>query len=221
MAKLLAETASDALGGVNSDSGFGLADRGAADLQAHSAVAAFFGIANIRDPGLLNNESARTAGNDHGQLVAGSLFTDYLFKFLKIERIHDADVLNTHRVAKLDDIERYGRITVNVLSVCGIVLMPGHAGDRVVGNDDGTDGTVIRHVKEPGEAAVAEGGVAEDSDGLLRLLVPARFLHAVSHADRRAHADAGVDAAERRKCAERIAADIGANRKLQLAEHMI
>ena len=43
-AELLAEAAANALGGIDSDSGFGLTNGGAADLHAHLAALALFRI---------------------------------------------------------------------------------------------------------------------------------------------------------------------------------
>lgn len=60
-AELLAETAANALCGIDSDSGFGLTNGGAADLHAHAAVSALVRITDKRNSGLLNDKCAGAA----------------------------------------------------------------------------------------------------------------------------------------------------------------
>lgn len=156
VAELLAKAAANALGGIDSNTGLGLADRGAADLHAHTAVAALGSIANERNAGLLDDQRAGTARDDDGELIAFGLLTDNFLEFFEVERIDYADVLDAHCVAKLEDIKSNSGIAVDVFAVCGVILVTGHAGDGVIRNNDGTDGAVVGHVQKAGEAAVAE-----------------------------------------------------------------
>ena len=99
--------------------------------------------------------------------------------------------------------------------------MTGHAGDGVIGNDNRADGAIVCHVEKSGEAAVAEGGVAENCNGFLCLLMTACLFHAVCHSDGCTHTYACVNSAERRQRTESVAADIGTYREFELSEYVI
>ena len=71
-------------------------------------------------------------------------------------------------------------------------------------------------VHKAGYAAVHEGAVAYDGYGLFSGFRAADNVEAVSAGNGRAHADRGVDSAERGQSAERIAADVADYRGAEL-----
>lgn len=221
MTKLFAKSAANALCGINGNAGFRFANGGAADFHTHTAVFALCCVADERRAGLLNNKRTGTAGDNNGKLFTLGLFANNLFEFFNVERIDNANMLDAHCIAELENIKACCGFAVDVVAVCGVVLVTGHAGDGVIGNDNRADGAIVCHVEKSGETAVAEGGVAENCNCFLCLLMTACLFHAVCHSDGCTHAYACVNSAERRQRTESVAADIGTYREFELAEYVI
>ena len=112
-------------------------------------------------------------------------------------------------------VDGHGGIAADGVAVGRIVLMAGHAGDGIVQHNHRGNAPVVGDIHQPGDAGMAEGGVADHRHGPGGLLLAPGGIEAVKPADGRAHADADVDGGQRRGGTQGIAADIAADIDLQ------
>ena len=111
-------------------------------------------------------QSARSTRNDNGRFFDREFFFDCNVALGKIVRVDDADAIDAHRPTKRFEIDFAGGIALDVIARRGVLLMPRHAGDRIVENDDGRVRLIVSDIGEPRHARMHKGRVADHRHGL-------------------------------------------------------
>ena len=114
-----------------------------------------------------------------------------------------------------------GRVAFDRVAGGWILLMTGHAGDRVVQDDDGRIALIIRNVDQSGHARVHKGAVADHTHGFALGLFAAGLVVAVQTRYGRAHAKRHIQRVQRRHRPERITADIAQYGELVLRQNIV
>ena len=81
-------------------------------------------------------QSARTARDDNGSLVSSELLLDSSLGLSKLVGVGNADALDADSLAELLEVYSGSGVALEVLAGGRILLMTGHAGDRVIENDN-------------------------------------------------------------------------------------
>ena len=98
---------------------------------------------------------------------------------LEIVRINDADSLYSDGMAESFEIDLRRDVSLYVISGRGILLMPGHARDRVVEDYHRRGRIVVRYINKPRDSGVHERGVADHADALTRARAAVGFVESV------------------------------------------
>ena len=222
-AHLHAQAAAVAHSGINADTAvFVLCESGASGLQAGAAVDTFLRkrLHLVRMYFALE-QRAGCLGDDDGQLFLLCLFLEDLCEFLGIERIDNLDVLDADALDQSREMDSRDSLAGQGLACSGMVLVACHTSRAVVKNDDCAVGLVVVHIDQRIDAGVHEGGITDDSDPVLDIVVALCLLHAVQGGDAGAHADSGVDNCQRRQGAQCVASDVACCVQFKLFEHGI
>ena len=159
------------------------------------------------------DEQAGTACDDGGVLAlveGGHRVVHGLLHGGQILGIHGEDGGVAVGLEHLLHADHGGLLAHQGVAGAGVVLMAGHAGDAVIQHAGDHAAVVVDDLGGAGHAAVEEGGVAHDAEHhLIGDALPLEGLgHAHAGGEAAAHADAHVHAVQRRRKAQRVAADI-------------
>ena len=156
------------------------------------------------------DQKARTARDDRRGNLGIDRVLHRFFHRLEVLRIDDDDVLVAVGGKNVLDLQLFGDLALECEAAARVVLMTGHAGDRVIEHDGNDVPLIVDDLRRAGHAGVEERGIADHAEDLFVGLTGRfeRLCHA--HGDRKAaaHADAGIQSGKRRGEAERVAADV-------------
>ena len=110
------------------------------------------------------------------------------------------------------------RVTLDVVTRGRILLVTGHAGDRVIQDDYGGIALIVRNICKAGHTGMHESGIADDSDRLILALLAEGLVKAVDGADGSAHAQGHIHGAQRSNRTQSIASDISQNGDIVLLQ---
>ena len=114
------------------------------------------------------------------------------------------------------DFDDRGRGALKGIAAAGVVLMAGHAGDGVIQHYGNHVSLIVENLGGTGHAAVEKGGVPQNAKDLFSSLSGdlKGLGHAHANGESAAHADTGIYGAQRRRCAQGVAADVAGNNKV-------
>lgn len=169
------------------------------------------------------DEQARASRDDGSGDLGGKRVLHGLLHGLKILRIDDVNILVAVGGEDVLDLQGLGDVALQIASTAGVLLMAGHAGDRVVEHDGDEVALVVDDLGRAGHAAVEERRVAHDAEDLaVRLTGQLEGLgHAHADAEAAAHAHDAVQRAQGRGTAESIAADIAGDHEVLVPGHRV
>ena len=156
-------------------------------------------------------QRARAAADHNARTFRLQRLVDRRARRLEVVRVDDAHVRNADGAAQRLEVDRARRVALDRVAGRRVLLVAGHAGNRVVEDDHRGIRAVVGDVDQARDARVDERRIADHGDRLLFRLGAARLVVAVERRNRSAHADADVHRAERGRGAERVAADVAAD----------
>ena len=156
-------------------------------------------------------QRARAAADHNARTFRLQRLVDRRARRLEVVRVDDAHVRNADGAAQRLEVDRARRVALDRVAGRRVLLVAGHAGDRVVEDDHRGIRAVVGDVNQACDTRVDERRIADHGDRLLFRLGAARLVVAVERRNRSAHADADVHRAERGRGAERVAADVAAD----------
>ena len=196
------------------------ADRRATEPHALFAAAAFLRV--YRKRGANNrrlHKHTRAAANDRARLVRRQLLAQHSLQRVQIARIDYPYAPNAYRFANLFKTYRRHCFHLKRKARRRILLMPRHARDRVVENQNRRAALIVRDVRKTRDAGMQECRVADNADRPIALRRAYRR-KSVQRGNRRAHAYARVERAQRRRRAQRVTADVAQHCQFHLAQRV-
>ena len=122
-------------------------------------------------------------------------------------------------MAKLNEVDGVGLLALKSLTGSGVILVTSHTRGTVVEDHNGAGRFVISHIYKRVDTGVKEGGVTDNGNPILYVILALCLFHTVESGNAGTHANGGVNYSERSNSAEGVATDVARRVNAKLFKH--